>query len=72
MAKYIVELHFSDGEIVDDPDMKFDTEEDAYEYGLYLHSCMNTGKEILHMSNPGDYPLDDDADDDYEIVVKKA
>ena len=24
--------------------------------------------EILHMSNPGDYPLDEDADIDYEIV----
>ncbi len=68
MAKYKVELHFPDGDIVDDPDMTFDSKEAAYEYGLYLHSCMNTGKEILHMSNPGDYPLGDTPDDDYELL----
>lgn len=34
----------------------------------YMCSCYHEGMEILHMSNPGDYPLDEDADVDYEIV----
>ena len=45
----------------------FDTEEDAQEHASYLASCARLGAEILHMSNPGDYDVDD-YDDDYEIV----
>ena len=45
----------------------FDTEEDAQEHASYLASCTRLGAEILHMSNPGDYDIDD-YDDDYEIV----
>lgn len=33
----------------------FDTEEDAREEGRQMVSDYNTGGEILHMSNPGDY-----------------
>lgn len=56
-----------DGE---EQDETFDTEEDAEEYALYLRSCTQTGAEILHMSNPGDYDYDEDSyeDSEYEIV----
>lgn len=67
MAKYMVELHCADGEIVDDDEV-FETESEAYEYGLYLLSCMHTGRETLNLSNPGDYPPDDE-DDEPEIVI---
>ncbi len=59
-------MHFDDGTSEEDDEV-FSTEEAAEEYGLYLSSCASLGAEILHMSNPGDYP-DDDADLDYEII----
>lgn len=62
MAKY--KIIFED----DEQDEVFDTEEEAEEYALYLCSCANTGAEILHMSNPGDYDYDGDEDYDYEII----
>lgn len=46
----------------------FETESQAHDYGQYLCSCYETGGEILHRSNPGDYPLDDNGEADYEIV----
>ena len=49
-------------------DKLFDTEAEAEEYALYLCSCADTGAEILHMSNPGDYDYDEDEDYEYEIV----
>jgi hypothetical protein len=67
MAKYQVEMHYSDGTIDLDPDV-FDTIEDAEDHGNYLCSCNHQGARILNMSNPGDYPLDDDDDVDFEIV----
>ena len=48
-------------------DEVFDTEEEAEEYALYLCSCTQEGAEILHMSNLGDYDVDD-YDAEYEIV----
>ena len=48
-------------------DETFDTEEEAEEYALYLVSCSKDGAETLHMSNPGDYDIDD-YEEDYEIV----
>ena len=63
-----VVLKFSDGDEVED-DERFETEEDAEEYGLVMLSNYNTGAEVLHMSNPGDYPLrGDDADPEVEVV----
>ena len=57
MAKYKVVFTFSDGETYDSyeengEDGVFSTEEDAMEYDY------STGGEILHLSNPGDYPLE--------------
>lgn len=46
----------------------FDTEEEAEDYVCVVRSDMHTGAEILHLSNPGDYPYSDEDDDlDYEI-----
>ena len=67
MAKYKVLMIFPNGDEELD-DMVFDSEEDAYEYGLYLVSCSLTGAETLNLSNPGDYPLDDYEDPEFEIV----
>ena len=61
MPKYKVAFN---GELEDEV---FDTEETAEEYALYLSSCTKAGAEELHMSNPGDYDVDD-YDDDYEII----
>ena len=52
----------------EEEDEVFDTEEEAEEYALYCCSCADTGAEILHMSNPGDYDYDENADYDYEII----
>lgn len=64
MAKYKV---IFDGE---EEDEIFNSKEEAEEYALYLCSCTNSGAEILHMSNPGDYDYDEDSfeDPDYEII----
>lgn len=61
MAKYKILFN---GEFEDEI---FDTEEEAEEYALYLVSCTEQGAEILHMSNPGDYDVDD-YEAEYEIV----
>ena len=48
----------------------FDTEEDAIDHALYLCSCSRLGAEILNLSNPGDYPYDEDSfeEPEYEII----
>ena len=53
-----VKLIFSDEEVV--ADEVFDSEEEAYNYGLEMCSDYKVGMETLHMSNPGDYPVDDE------------
>lgn len=67
MPKYKVILYFPDGTEQESEDT-FDTEEEAHEYGLYECSSYKTGAEILHMSNPGDYPLEDGDEMDYEVI----
>ena len=59
-----VKLVFSDEEV--ESDDVFETEEAAYDGGVDMRSNYNTGMEVLHMSNPGDYPLEDE---DIEIVT---
>ena len=48
----------------------FETEEEAQEFMNTIISDCRTGAETLNMSNPGDYPYDEDDDFDipYEIV----
>lgn len=65
--KYKVIMHYSDG-TSEEEDEIFDTEEDAEDHALYAVSCANEGAEILHLSNPGDYPIDEYENPDYEII----
>ncbi len=67
MARYRVIIA---GEMQDEV---FDTREAAEEYALYLVGCARTGAETLNLSNPGDYPYDEDSFDDpeYEIVEEE-
>ena len=46
----------------------FETESEAHDYGLVQCSNYEAGGEVLHLSNPGDYPLDDDDEVDFEVV----
>ncbi len=54
---------------IDDLDIEeiFDTEEEAEDYVSVVMSDMSAGAEILHLSNPGDYPYEEPDDLDYEI-----
>lgn len=65
MFKY--KLTFSDGE-TQESEGAFDTEAEAEEYALEAISEYHTGGEILNMSNPGDYPLVEDDDVDFEVI----
>lgn len=66
-TKYKVIMHYPDGES-EELDEVFDTESEADEEALYMCSCYHEGIEVLHFSNPIDYPLDEDAEVDYEII----
>lgn len=57
---------FPDGTSAEEDEV-FDTEDEADAYGLELCSNYRLGNEILNMSNPGDYPLNDD-EADFEVV----
>lgn len=67
MSKYQVTIHFP-GEDMELEDL-YDTEEEAEEAALYAISRWDTGSEILHMSNPGDYEYDEDAVDDVDFDI---
>lgn len=56
-----------DGE---EEDEVFDTYEAADEMGMYYQSCAKVGAETLNLSNPGDYPYDEETFDcpEYEII----
>lgn len=49
-------------------DEVFETKEEAQECMDTIISDYHTGMETLNLSNPGDYPYDEDDDIDYEIV----
>ena len=65
MAKYRVILHTDTEDQIEDE--LFETEDEATEYGLYCCSCYRQGAEILNMSNPGDYPLDEDDEMTFDV-----
>lgn len=67
MPKYKIVMQYPDG-TNEEQDEVFDTEEDAEQYALYLVSCSGEGTEILNLSNPVDYPLDDYEEPDFEII----
>lgn len=65
--KFKLLMKYPDG-TEEEEDELFDSEEEAKEYGDYMISCSREGAETLYMSNPGDYPLDDYEDPDYEVI----
>lgn len=67
MSKYKIVMKYSDGTNEEDDDI-FDSEEEAEKYANYLVGCSRDGAETLNLSNPGDYPLDDYEDPDFEII----
>lgn len=53
-----VKIVFSDGdEYVEDEE--FGSAQEAYDHGCYLEGCGILGQEILHISNPSEYPAPD-------------
>ena len=67
MAKYKVVLIDPDGTSCE-LDEIFDTESEAEDYGLVACSDWRTGAKVLHLSNPGDNPYDEDDSADYEVI----
>lgn len=67
MSKYQVKYIASDGESWVDDEV-FDTEEEAFESGEYGCGCHSLGNEIFNLSNPGDYPLDEDDELEFEVI----
>ncbi len=71
---YKVIITFPDGETFDSEEEDgplgiFDTEEEAQEYFNEWLNGYETGGEVLHMSNPGDYPMEIVGQEpEYEIV----
>ncbi|MCC5954202.1 MAG: hypothetical protein JJU45_19095 [Acidimicrobiia bacterium] len=63
---YKVVITFSDGTSHELEEL-CESESEANDYGMYMASCYSQGQEILHMSNPGDYPLTDD-EADFEVI----
>ena len=65
MAKYRIYWPESD----EYEDEVFNSYEEAEEMAQYYRSCAKLGAEMLNLSNPGDYPYDEDDFDypDYEI-----
>ncbi len=62
-----VVMKYSGGTTEPDEEV-FETESEANEHGSYLVSCYAEGGEVLHMSNPGDYPLAEDDVADFEVI----
>ena len=59
-------MTYPDGTTEEDEEL-FDTEEEANEYGLIQLGNYAEGGEVLHLSNPGDYPLEQ-GEPDFEVV----
>jgi hypothetical protein len=60
-------IKYPDGTREEDDEV-FESESEATEYGLNQVSNHETGGEVLHLSNPGDYPLSDDDTADFEVI----
>ena len=67
MPKYKVVMHYPNG-TSEELDEIFETESEAEDYGLESCGYYHEGAQILNWSNPGDYPLEDDDDVDYEVI----
>jgi len=63
-----VVMTYSDGDREELDDV-FETESEAEAFGLEQVSNFDAGGEVLHLSNPGDYPAPDEGvQADYEVV----
>lgn len=51
----------------DEQDEEFETEEQARDYADYLCGCSREGAEVLHYSDPFEYPDEEVDDVEYEI-----
>ncbi len=67
MTKFKPFLLFENGEELD-LEEEFDSEEEAVEYGFQSIADYHTGMEVLHMSNPGDYP---EENEDIEVIIRE-
>ena len=74
MSKFKVKMIYNDDEemLMEDgsyDDAIFDSEEEAESAGLQACSDSREGAEILNLSNPGDYPYDEDEYEvDFEVI----
>jgi hypothetical protein len=68
---YKVIMIYPDGTEEEEEEV-FETEEEAREYGLEQCSNYVAGGEVLHMSNPGDYPLSEDDHADFNVIEVDA
>jgi hypothetical protein len=67
-----VVMIYPDG-TTEEGDEVFETEDAAREYGQVQCSNFVAGGEVLHMSNPGDYPLSEgDHDVDFDVIEVDA
>ena len=67
MGVYKVVIKYPNGTTEEDDEV-FESESEATDYGLQQVHNYQTGGEVLHMSNPGDYPLRDDDEVDFEVI----
>ena len=67
MLMFKIVMSYSDGTTEEQEEI-FETESEAHDFGLVLCSNYEAGGEVLHLSNPGDYPLDDNDEADFEVV----
>ena len=70
---YKVVMNYPDGTTHEEEEIFRDGKE-AEAYGLDQLNNYNTGGEVLRMSNPGDYPLNEDEDDsaDFDVIEVDA
>ena len=66
---FFIKMKYPNGD-EEELDETFETEEEAEDTAVYYCGCYKQGGEILNMSNPGDYPLDEDDDCGYEIIER--
>ncbi len=75
MAKYAYKITLGNGDIIrsyKDYDEVYDTPEEAEDEGYEALSNLEVGDEILNMSNPGDYPFNEDNYDEASVKVIKV
>ena len=63
---YKVIIIYPDGER-EELDEVFSSRADAEYAGQYNCDCYSQGNEIMNLSNPGDYPLDNE-EAEYEVI----